>query len=224
MLIIFDLDDTLIDTSGCITPIKLEDALVRMKEAGLALPDMSEAKEMIKRLDESAESARQTLAEFLEICGADQKYLQIGVKEVYENISLDMPVFPLDNALLVLNELSALHQLALVTIGKREQQLQKMKKAGIDSTLFSKIVVSEERIKKTHYQTLVEELGFAPRDVLVCGDRIATDLTPAKELGFKTVHMRWGRGLSSAGAKSDVDYTISQLNEITEIIKNASNG
>lgn len=224
MLIIFDLDDTLIDTSGCITPVKLEDALLCMQGAGLALPNFSEAVEMVKRLDESSESARQTLSEFLEICGADQKYLEIGVKEIYENISLDIPVFPLEQALEVLIQLGAVHQLAIVTMGKPHQQLHKMKKAGIDTTLFSKIVVSEDQTKKPHYQSIVEELGFSSRDVVVCGDRIRTDLAPAKELGFKTVHVRWGRGRNSAGAKSDVDYTVSELPEIIEIIKNASFG
>ena len=33
MLIIFDLDDTLIDTTGSITPVKLEQALTKMVAA-----------------------------------------------------------------------------------------------------------------------------------------------------------------------------------------------
>ena len=93
-----------------------------------------------------------------------------------------------------------------------------MKKAGIDSTIFSKLVVSEERNKKPHYQAIAEELGFERGEAIVCGDRIAVDLSPARELGYKTVHMRWGRGLNGAGPRSDVDYTITELVEIKEII------
>jgi putative hydrolase of the HAD superfamily len=222
LLIIFDLDDTLIDTSGCIVPYKLEDALLQMVKAGLVVSNFSEALDMLKRLNETSESTKQTLEEFLELHDGDKKYLDVGVKEVYENISLDIPVFAIDYAMDVLNDLRASHQLALVTVGIFDQQIGKMKKAGIDTSLFSKIVVAKERNKKPHYQAVVDELGFSSQQVIVCGDRIVIDLIPAKELGFKTVHFRWGRGLNSMGSINDVDYSISELRELKEIIKNVS--
>jgi len=114
--------------------------------------------------------------------------------------------------------LSVFHQLALVTVGIYDRQLLKLKKAGIDTALFSKIIVTEERNKKTHYQTIIDELAISPSEVVVCGDRIPIDLTPAKELGLKTIHMRWGRGLNSYGNKGDVDYAISRLIELKEIL------
>lgn len=218
MLIIFDLDDTLIDTSGCITPVKLEDALRRMIEAGLPVPSFEEALEVLKRIDEASESSRHTLAEFLEILDAEPRFFDIGVKEIYENISPEIPVFPLEQAREVLTDLGAAHELALVTIGKPHQQLAKMKKAGIDSAIFSKIAVSEERNKKPHYQAIAEELGFLPSEVVVCGDRVSLDLSPARELGYRTVQMRWGRGANSSPSKGDVDYTISRLTEMKEIV------
>lgn len=222
MLIIFDLDDTLIDTSGCITPVKLEMALERMIEAGLTVPDPVDALELLKRLDSVADSARNTLSEFLEILGADEKFYHIGVTEIYGDLPEDIAIFPLDQAVEILTELKERHQLALVTIGKTEQQLAKMKKAGIDSTIFSKIAVSENRDKKPHYQAIVEALGVTPEETIVLGDRIAIDLSPAKELGCKTIQMRWGRGLNSipAPSKSDVDFAISELKQIREIISN----
>lgn len=220
MLLIFDLDDTLIDTSGCITPVKLEDALVRMVEEGLSIPSFSDALEVLLRLDRCAESSKQALAEFLEINNADMKFLEIGVKEVYDNISSEIPVFPLNNTLEVLNELVRVHQLALVSVGRKQQQLEKMKKAGIDSSIFSKIIISEDRDKKPHYLAIVEEFDLVASDVIVCGDRVLRDLAPGRELGFKTVHMQWGRGLHCSGSKVDVDFTISNLIEIKEIIKN----
>ncbi len=218
MLIIFDLDDTLIDTSGGITPVKLEDALHRMIESGLSVPDFGQSLELLKRLDSTSESSSKSIAEFLEIINGDQALLEVGTREVYENLPLDLPIFPLEGALEVLSELSLHHQLALVTIGKPQQQLHKLKKAGIDSGLFSKIAVSEARIKKVYYQKILEELDYSPGETVVCGDRIATDLSPARELGCKTIQMRWGRGLNSSGYKSDVDYTISHLKELIDII------
>lgn len=189
-----------------------------MLDAGLPLPDPQQAYEMLLRLDKSSESARHALSEFLELHDADSRFLEIGLKEIYENISNDIPLFALEHAHEVLAELSGLHQLALVTIGVQHQQFDKMKNAGIDSSIFSKIIISEQRDKKPHYQTIVNELGLSPSDVLVCGDRIALDLKPGRELGFTTVHMRWGRGRQPRGSESEVDFSISQLSELKEII------
>ncbi len=218
MLIIFDLDDTLIDTSGCITHFKLEDTLNTMVHEGLAIPDFSEALELLRRLNSTSDSARSAIAEFVEILGVDKKFFEIGVKEVYEHIPSDLPVFPLDGAIEMLTELSCQHQLALVTIGKPMLQMDKMKKAGIDSRIFSKIAVTEEKNKKPHYQMIMDELGYGPTEVLVCGDRIPLDLVPARELGLKTVRIQWGRGLNSSGYKGEVDYCISELKELKSIV------
>jgi FMN phosphatase YigB (HAD superfamily) len=189
-----------------------------MVAAGLAVPDFAASLELLRRLDRTAESARAALGEFVEILGAGKNFLEIGLKEIYDRDSFDLPIFPLEGAIEVLTDLSRQHQVALVTAGLPDRQMLKLKKAGIDSRIFSKIVVVEDRIKKPHYQTLVEELGYSPTDVLVCGDRPRIDLTPAKELGFKTVQMQWGRGLSGPQLRSDVDYTISALSELKGII------
>lgn len=218
MLIIFDLDDTLIDTTGSITPVKLEQALVKMVEAGLEIGNFEEALDILKRLDTAAESGSQTLLEFLEITNADKKYFEIGQAELYGQLSSDFPIYPLDQALEVLEELGAQHQLALVSMGKPDQQLLKLKNAGIDSTIFSKIIISEDRDKKPHYKTILDELGFAPLQTVVCGDRVGRDLLPAKELGCITVQMQWGRGLNSTHSPRDVDYAIRKLSQIKDII------
>jgi FMN phosphatase YigB (HAD superfamily) len=218
LLIIFDLDDTLIDTSGCLTPVKLEDALHRMIEAGLHIEDVPASLEMIKRLDAGALSSRHALSEFLELHDGNSHLFGIGEKEIYHNLSPDLNVHPLDGAIEILSELSKVHYLALVTIGVHDIQMGKMKKAGIDTALFSKIVVSDSRNKKPHYQSIMDQIGVGPKEIVVCGDRIGLDLTPGKELGFKTIHMQWGRGKGVTGSEADVDYKISHLAEIREII------
>lgn len=191
-------------------------------QAGLSLPDPHEALELLKRLDVAAESARSTLSEFLELIDAEEKFYSIGIKVIYGDFPDDIAIFPLDQALETLSELKETHQLALVTVGHSQQQLAKMKKAGIDSTIFSKIMISEDRAKKPHYQKIIEELGFLPQDTFVCGDRVVIDLLPAKELGCHTIHMRWGRGLNplSPFLKDKVDFTITELTQIKEIIAN----
>lgn len=218
MLIIFDLDDTLIDTSGCITTIKLEDALHQMVGSGLTVPDFACALEQLKRMNTAAESARHAVAEFLEIQGADSKYLEIATKEIYENFSHDLPLFPFDSVIEILKVLSEFHNLALVTAGTESYQQWKLKKTGIDSALFSKIVVCDPGTKKIHYLQVMEELGFSSNDVVVCGDRVSMDLAPAKELGLRTIHIRKGRGRKAPLLSEDIDHTIHEFHEILDVI------
>ena len=218
MLVIFDLDDTLIDTTGCLTPMKLELALHRMIKEGLVVPDFEQALSMLKRLDRQAESARQTLEEFIEIHAFDRKFLQVALEEVYEVVSDDLPVFPMEEAGEVLQELQQEHLLALVSIGNPARQREKLKKAGIDSGLFCKILISEERNKQKPYELLLSGFHYHPEETIVCGDRIALDLTPAKQLGCKTVHMKRGRGVHSRGGEAIVDFTITTLRELQPVI------
>ena len=190
-----------------------------MKKEGLSLPDWKKAEEMIQRLDEDKESAKETLIEFLEIHGAEKRFLEIGLKEVYENPTLEMPIFPVDGAPEILRALKQEHELAIVTMGYLERQLLKMEKAGLDRTLFCKIIATESPNKKLHYEAISQEVGAEAENVLVLGDRVAYDLTPAKELGFKTVHFQRGRGRNHVEPKRDVDFTITHLRELKEIVE-----
>lgn len=120
-----------------------------MIEEGLSIPNVRGASDILKRIDRGADSAKSALSEFLEILDVEEKFYPIALEEVYGPISADLPIFAQENAAEVLSELSQHHTLALVSIGRREQQLHKMEKAGIDSSLFSKIVITETRDKKT---------------------------------------------------------------------------
>jgi putative hydrolase of the HAD superfamily len=222
LLIIFDLDDTLIDTSRGLTPQQLKKALHRMKDQGVYLGDFSKAENVLLRLNETASSAKHAILEFFEINQLDCKYFDMACKVVYDEISPDISIEPSDGALDVISVLFESHKLALVTVGVQHLQLMKLKKAGIHSHFFSKIVVTQERNKKLHYKAIIEELDFDPSDVLVCGDRIEVDLSPAKELGLKTVQMLSGRGLHCKGNKEDVDYRISHLSELIKILTQVS--
>ena len=220
MLIIFDLDDTLIDTSGSITPIQLERALRKMVEAGLKVDHFDDALRVLRLMDLSSESALQTLRRFLEFVGGDPALLSVGEKIVYGELPPDLAVAELEGASRVLSNLQKAHQLALVSVGKPHQQLLKMKSAGLDSTIFSKIMISETEDKKPSYKEVLEALDMAPAQTVVCGDRVKRDLVPAKELGCRTIQMQWGRGLCPTKDSAAVDFVVRQLTQIQEIIEN----
>ena len=116
MLIIFDLDDTLVDTSLSITPFLQEKALKKLLEAGLQLPDFDEALRMLRSIDATALSGKGALKEFLELQdGLD--YLDMALHEIYHAPSFDGPIQPVDHAIDLLKQLMKYHTLGVVTIG-----------------------------------------------------------------------------------------------------------
>ena len=219
MLIIFDLDDTLIDTSGSIVPYKLYKALQAMMNHGLMIDHFPRALEMLKMIDSYSESTLHALKEFLEIHDAPQgKLLEVACHEVYHSQDFEQDILPTKGAIETLFDLSKKHSLAIVSAGVLDIQLEKMKKAGIDTSIFSRIVVCKEGSKKQYYEQILGDLKFLPRDVIVCGDRVARDLSPAKGLGCFTIHMRWGRGLHQKKDAQEIDFSIASLDQLKSII------
>lgn len=217
MLIIFDLDDTLIDTSVCITPTKLNRAITRMIETGCEMQDPVAAFKKLIEFNEKASSAKEALENFIEFMGFKKKFLQIGVHEVYSTPSEGIQINPVEGVLEFLSNFKGKCFFAVVSMGKLEQQLFKMEKAGIDSAFFYKIVVLEEGSKKRCYQEMMAELKLSPSEVIVCGDRISVDLVPAKELGCITVQMKRGRGILSQKLGGEVDFVVTDFFQFQEI-------
>jgi FMN phosphatase YigB (HAD superfamily) len=219
LLIIFDLDDTLIDTSGSILPGVLKNALQEMEGVGLTMANFNCYYSELLRLNTFHTSSKDALKEFVEINRAPKDCLDVALDAVYESPVFEETIHPVEDAVEVLSDLSKSHPLVLVTKGKETIQREKMKRAGISTEFFTRLYFCEEGEKKKIYQKVSEEMGISPLNALVCGDRISLDLTPAKMLGYKTVQIKWGRGLGNTGFKNHVDYTILHLKELKNLLE-----
>lgn len=194
-----------------------------MIEEGCILEDEKRALNLLFDLDRKALSAKEALRKFIALERLSEKYYDVGLKEVYDTLPEGIEIRPIQGALEVLAEFQGKCILALVSVGKYEQQLFKLKKAGIDSTFFYKIFISEESDKKKYYEQLISELAVVPGQVIVCGDRIATDLAPAKDLGCVTVHMKWGRGARIQELEEKVDFTITSPIQMLDVFNKVKN-
>ena len=215
MLILFDLDDTLIETSKCLTPYSLKNAFCVMQQKGLNAPEF--AFNSLLEINKKSLSSKIALKQFWKLYSNQLEILNSGFEAMSCPLSEEISLEVVPGALKTLGELKKLHDLALVTIGDPYLQFQKMKKAGIQPSQFSKLIVSKGPSKKSDYQQILNELGYHSRDAVVCGDRIPIDLTPGKELGLFTVHFRNGRGLHHDAPKESVDLTITTLTELLEV-------
>lgn len=218
MLIIFDLDDTLIDTSGAITPFKLRECLKRFVNEGLSLSDFETAYQYLLAVNAKSYRSKDALTHFLNQYKGDPRLVAGAMEEMTKPLPEGFSIPTTPNAKEILETFSKSHQLALVTGGHPPFQMEKLKKAGIDQAFFSNIAIPEDSVKKPFYERFLRESSLSPQEVLVCGDRIPMDLLPAHELGIRTVHMRWGRG--QVGETDQwVHHAISDLSELKRIVK-----
>ena len=202
MLIIFDLDDTLVETTGSIIPSKLRHAT--MESPHLLNP--------LLRMDKMSQSSGHALDEFSEIHDIDVEPIRSHLKaEEIDDIDT------LEDVEQCLKLLGREHYLCLVTRGTEKMQKLKLKEAGIDEGLFREIHCCTSS-KLDAYIEVFEKFGNTPQEVLVVGDRIAKDLSPAKRLGFHTVQIVNGRGKTSRDYFSDVDVKIIHLVDLFDII------
>ncbi|MDN3507562.1 MAG: HAD hydrolase-like protein [Simkaniaceae bacterium] len=212
MLLIFDLDDTLIDTTGTILPHRRLEALKAMADDGFKIEAFDAAIEKFAEIDAESESGSDALKKFL---GTKEEYFEAGKKSLYDNADFNFPIETTPKAREILEKLKKGHTLALVTYGQKQVQWAKLKKTGLDKGLFSTIVVTQDSDKGPSYHQIFEKYGGKG---IVIGDRVKRDLTPAKRLGFTTVQMQWGRG-KNGGDHPDVDYAIEQLEDLLPLLE-----
>lgn len=205
MLIIFDLDDTLIDTTFAITPRRHRAVFETLK---------LEKWERFSEINQKSLSSSQAFEIFFNEMNLSKEKLKKALSLLGKPLPEDCEVPATPGAKELIERLHLSHTLALVTIGRPKLQLQKMKKAGIQPEIFSKLIVGRGPGKKQEYEKILIELGFSPQETVVCGDRISIDLTPAKILGLTTIHYPRGRGEGKTGNPEDVDFTITELKDL----------
>ncbi len=218
MLIIFDLDDTLIDTSGFVTPFKMKECLEALVSAGVAVSDFSASYRELLEKNRKSPKSTEALISFAKSLGASEEQIRISLQKLFTPLpdSFQIPMTP--HAKEILEYYRSLCSLAIVTGGHPPFQWDKLKKAGIDSSFFSMIAVPEDSKKKPYYEALQKKFDLPSHEIWVCGDRIEMDLKPAFELGFRTVHMRWGRG-AVLESEEWINHSVNDLSELKDIIK-----
>ncbi|MCF7806074.1 MAG: HAD family hydrolase [Simkaniaceae bacterium] len=211
-MIIFDLDDTLIKTSEAIVPFKLQKGMLKL------FPSDHEFTHQLMRMDMMSSSSAAALEEFSEINELEPAHYLSIHSDLNDSDLEDLDVESYATTQESLKILADSHYVCLISRGDEVFQREKLERSGIDPLLFSEIIFCQNT-KQEHYQSLAKKFSTHLEDVIVCGDRVGLDLTPAKELGFTTVQMRRGRGKMSFDYFSDVDYKIIHLVELFDIIE-----
>ncbi|MEK6840537.1 MAG: HAD hydrolase-like protein [Nanoarchaeota archaeon] len=222
-LVIFDLDDCLIDKWGATFPVTIKEAIKAMTIKGLRIDSVDDAMRRLSEINSRSKNVPEAISKYLtEIGSYDQKYMEIGRDAIY-NFNFDGRIKPLPGVIKMLNELSKLGtDLAVVSKGEEDIQLKNMQMAGIDKNIFKRICIVSDYDKTEPYRKILGELNHSAQETLVVGDRYETDLLPAKNLGAKIAWISWGRGKINPPKEDEVDYSIDNMNRIMDIVKNPS--
>lgn len=215
--IAFDLDDTLLDTSGLLVPEASRRACQAMIEAGLHC----ELEVCMKlRQDWAAQlSHSEIFARMIEQFGAREKEVAIeGALQAFYNPQVPdtLPLLPgsLENLL----TLKRNYRLYLVTMGSYETQARKIKALNIEAH-FEKVYILngfQGEKKDQAFLDILKREGHPPHQLLSVGNRLSSEIREGKRVGADTCYFAFGEHLGEKPQypEDHPDYTISHHKDL----------
>lgn len=212
--VVFDLDDTLLDTSGGLIPAAARRACGAMLDAGLPGTVDAALQLRLKLLNENPRatvwiSIAKALAPKDMAHSKVEAWAEIGQRSFFTHPIEKLPPGTLR---LATGAADALHfarhagfaKLHLVTSGDENTQRKKLEHLGLaesfDSTHF---VAAKEGAKHVAFKSIAERFrDVPPAAFLSIGNRVDTDLGEAKLLGWRTAWVRYGEHASLVPQKA----------------------
>ncbi len=219
--LIFDLDDTLLETTKLLTHPAFEYAFKIMAKNGLT---SSLEQCFLERANTVLQFNRDEFLVYLVskyTAKSDfEECLRIGQK-AFQDKTLELEIFVTRSTLETLRKLSDDYPLFLVTAGARPTQMRKVEILEIACFLQHCFYVETKRKerKREAFTKIVETLKCQPERLLSIGNRLDLEIAEAKLLGLKTCHVLIGEysHLTPRTTFEFPDYTISQISEITNV-------
>jgi FMN phosphatase YigB (HAD superfamily) len=223
--VIFDLDDTLVDTTKLMLPHAIEEAIEQMQRSGLpgTSQDLLESWHRIQFKNSRADLFSELTSLYL--TPTHQKHsaiVEAGKNAFYHReIKEEIQVFA--GLMEVLTTLGHSHKLFLVTSGVPKTQIHKIEKLGIQF-LFKKIIVTNPLIGETKqiaFRNLISEFKLDPKKVLVVGNRLDSEIVAGNNLGCSTCLVRHGehRLLNCQNENEKPEFEIENILEIKNLCK-----
>ena len=218
--LIFDLDDTLLDTFGLLVPQASKEACAKMIEQGLA-GDIASC--LLMREELAQTSARTDL--FTNLVnhigvknGVDAKHVaKAGFTAFYDRkVESSIAIFP--GLRDVLHDLKDKYGMHLVTSGHPETQEEKLQILELRPLFDTTTIVNTfaHETKENAFRAIAKRTGGSPPRHLSIGNRLDTDIAPAKILHWSTCWVKYGEYARSTPANKfeTPDYTLASMKEL----------
>jgi putative hydrolase of the HAD superfamily len=218
--LIFDLDDTLLDTFGLLLPQASREACVKMIDAGLksSVDQCMIAREEIAQTSGRTDLFENIVHRFGGVTGREaQAIAAAGFKAFYDRkVESNISFFPgLRDTLHDLRDKYGVH---LVTSGHPDTQAEKLRILDANGLFDSVTIVNSfaGETKDHAFKAVASRTGSDPARHLSIGNRLDTDIAPAKRLGWRTCWVKYGEYAQSKPANEFeiADVTINSIKEL----------
>jgi len=220
--LIFDLDDTLLDTYRQLLPRASREACAAMIEVGMktTVEDALKAWDEFRSAKESEEIFAHLTKRFGVREGCDALAVaQRGFHSFYNRrVETNISLFAGARELLI--RLYGNYGLHLVTSGSRATQEEKIRILGIAAYFKSigHVDPSRGERKKNAFAKIMEETGCPPERYLSVGNRVDTDVAEARAIGWKACWVRYGEhaSLQPSSEIERPDFIVDNVVDVVE--------
>lgn len=226
--IIFDLDDTLLDTTDLIKDVAIKKAIDSMISSGLNTSKekaFKNIKEILNK-DPCADKFR-ILAENI-YKNKNKKELEKIIKsgkDAYYSYNINTENIKLEKEIKdTLIKLNKEYTLALISTGNPKLQFQKIDALGLRE-FFNHIYINQKDTKEECFLEAVEALGIKANRIMGIGDRLDVDIKASNKLGLTSVQIKKGtyKNLKPKSELEKPDYKIKKIVDILDILENIKN-
>ena len=224
--LIFDLDDTLMDTHGQLVGPALKEACQAMIDGGLRaeLGPCLQFHTRAFRNDPRSNVFGAMVGHFGVHRGRDPKVVQARGERAFFCRDVESNIQCFDGATAMLAGLGRSHSLFLVTSGDPKTQQQKVSLLGLEPYFDALYYVNRkpDQTKLKTIRQLLEGHGLSPSQGLVIGDRLDREIRAANELGIHSCHVRHGEfyHLKPTGPEEIPTYQITHILQLKELLHN----
>jgi HAD superfamily hydrolase (TIGR01549 family) len=186
MILVFDLDDTLIDATHYYQRV-----IEKMLSADEKLAYGKARIELKTQMSESSTSRHNRLIFFKRMLEILNRFSVTNLFEFSDRYEAELQAL-IKNLLQFLTELKKAHQLAIITNENLRTQMVKIQGFDPNHQVFDHILVSEEfgepKPKLDMFKRLsLRYAGRKAQDFLMIGDSLKNDIFPAQQMGWKTL-------------------------------------
>lgn len=220
--IAFDLDDTLINTSGLLAPKATINAFQILIDAGLKL-SLAECEKIRLEMILSV-SHKDVFVHLAKTYGSENTLAKVqdAIDAFYSPVLPEhLPLLPgaIDN----IKYLSEKYELYIVTAGFEISQKDKVRALGIKE-FFKRIYVIDSMAKKrkrSSFEAIIQELAIKPKELLCIGNSLSSEIIDGIDIGATTCYFEFGedRGIAEPGVYSKIDFHVKNHFELIETCK-----
>ncbi len=217
--LVFDLDDTLMDTFGTLIPEAHRQACLSMQKAGLDVPLEALVKKRWELIE--AHPRAEINALLAEYYGCHEKQvIQAGI-DTYFNPDFER-LEPFPGVPEMLLNLANDYTLFLLTSGIPAAQQRKVKALNL-APLFKDVLYAplhQEQAKLHALKSLCKDYDLKPEQLAVIGDRITNEILAGNQLGCFTLWIQQGEclGIVPETPEETPDATTSTILEVPKIL------